>query len=99
MKILSILKNYWKTKTIATCVKLGLKTEMGNTNPESTRFNILKYMRNKAALSHRKGKNTFLMDRFCEDFDIKSGLKEWEPEYFVIPQPSIPPPVLFVNPA
>ena len=53
----------------------------------------------KAAHSHRKGRDTFLMDRFCEDFDIKSGLKEWEPEYLVIPQPSIPPPVLFVNPA
>ena len=56
-------------------------------------------MRSKAALIHRKGKDTFLMDRFCDDFDINSGLKEWEPEYFVIPQPSIPPPALFVNPA
>ena len=43
--------------------------------------------------------DTFLIERFEEDLDNKSGLKEWEDEYLVIPHPSIPPPVLLVSSA
>ena len=43
-------------------------------------------------------KNTFLTDKLLDDFESKRGLKECDPEYFVIPHPSIPPPVLLVKP-
>ena len=43
-------------------------------------------------------KNTFLIARLFDDFESKSGLKECDEEYFVIPHPSIPPPVLLANP-
>ena len=45
-----------------------------------------------------QSENTFLTDKLLDDFESKRGLKECDPEYFVIPHPSIPPPVLLVKP-
>ena len=74
-------------------------------NDNCSGFNTVKTQRvylSIAMSSNQKHKlqseNTFLTDKLLDDFESKRGLKECDPEYFVIPHPSIPPPVLLVKP-